>query len=269
MTLEDAINQLDTSIKGTEESIESIRQQITDKKQKIQVLERASIELKKKIALNRQIILEYLANIYSEGNLVMNNSGEIDMMKTLIMTENSTDFHLTDMTYKTLVAELGQKFVDEYRATVREYYVNTIKSGEEQKNLSILESNLQKQLATLESQKTEKSHLLEITKGQEALYIQYIAEQQKTHKQISEAWQRASDDYQASFDGFMKQYDCDNTNLSGSKLAECIRIRQFFVNETMLARSEAATGTTNVFSWPTDSRRITAYFRDEGYYRAV
>lgn len=61
------------------------------------------------------------------------------MMKALILTNNDTDFHLTDMTYKTLVAQLGQKFVDEYRSTVREYYINSIKTDEEQKNLSILE----------------------------------------------------------------------------------------------------------------------------------
>lgn len=66
MTLEQALAQLDDAIKNTADSIESIRAQITEKKQKIQALEQASLALKKKIAANRQVILDYLANIYSE-----------------------------------------------------------------------------------------------------------------------------------------------------------------------------------------------------------
>jgi len=269
MTLETALKGIDNSIAATNSSITQTQNTILEKRQKIQVLEHASLELKRKISSYRQTILSYLANIYSEGNLIMDDSGEIDMMQALIMTDTDTDFHLTDMTYKSLVTQVGQKFVDEYRTLVRQYYVNNIRTNEEKDALEALEVNLQKQLATLEAQKKERENLLEITKGQEALYIQYIAAQQQAQKTVEEAWQKANDDYQASFDRFLEKYNCTKDAQSPSERAECIRVRQFFQNEMELAKSEYASGTENILTWPIESRRVTAYFRDPGYYALV
>ena len=269
VSLENTLKTIDTSIQATNTSIEQTQTSILEKKQKIQVLERASLELKKKIHSYRETILSYLANLYSEGNLIMDDSGQIDMMQALIMTDTDTDFHLTDMTYKSLVAQLGQKFVDDYRSLVREYYVNNIRTNEEKEGLENLELSLLKQKATLEAQKKERENLLEITKGQEALYIQYIAAQQEAQKTIETAWQKANDDYQASFDRFLQKYDCDREDQTTTERAECIRVRQFFSNEMTLAKSEYASGTENILTWPVESRRVTAYFRDPSYYRAV
>lgn len=144
--------------------------------------------------------------------------------------------------------------------------MNTVQAREEEEGLKSLELTLEKQRATLEAQKKERENLLEITKGEEARFIQYIARQQETQDQLSQAWQKASEDYQASFDRFLAKYNCDNS-LEESRLSpECLRVRQFFMNEMELAKTEYATGTENIFSWPVTSRRITTYFRDASYY---
>ena len=120
MTLEKAIKKIDDAIALTEKSINDTKDKITQKQSKIQALDHASIELKKKIASHREIILNYLANMYSEGNLIFDENGDVDVMKALLLTSEDTDYYLRDMTYKTIVSQLGQQFVDDYRQLVRD-----------------------------------------------------------------------------------------------------------------------------------------------------
>lgn len=265
VSLETAIATLDRSMQATETAISDTKSQILAKQQRIHTLEYASIELKKKIAEHRKIILSYLANLYSEGNLIFDDDGNVDMMKALILTSEDTDFYLTDMTYKALVSQLGQKFVDEYRALVREYYINGVRANEEKQGLQELQAGLERQNAMLAAQKQEREHLLEITKWQEALYIQYIAAQQEAQKQVSDAWKKASEDYQKSFQTFLAQYNCSTE----STTPECLQLRQFFANESELAKSEYKENTDNIFVWPVQSRRVTTYFREASYYKFI
>lgn len=265
LTLEEAIKAIDNSIAFTQSWIIETNNSITQKIQKIQTLERASIDLKKRIVDHKKIILSYVANVYSEGNIIYDNEGEVDVMKAMILSEENVDYYFQDITYKTIISQLWQKFVEEYRATVREYYVNSVKTNEEKKNLEDLKSSLERQKATLEAQKKEREHILEITKWQEQLYIQYIASQKQAQEQVANAWKKANDDYQKSFDNFMKENNCTNETMT----PECIRLRQFFINEKELAKSEYSSWTQNILLWPTDSRRVTAYFRDQDYYKLV
>ena len=158
MTLEKAIKKIDDAIALTEKSINETKDKITQKQSKIQALDHASIELKKKIASHREIILNYLANMYSEGNLIFDENGDVDVMKALLLTSEDTDYYLRDMTYKTIVSQLGQQFVDDYRQLVRDYYVMGVKTREERVNLQNLQTNLEKQNANYQSQKKERSH---------------------------------------------------------------------------------------------------------------
>lgn len=164
MTLESAIKKFDDAILATENSINETKQNIFQKQNRIQALETASLELKKKIASHREIILSYLANMYSEGNLIFDENGDVDIMKALLLTSENTDFYLRDMTYKTIVSALGQQFVEDYRQMVRDYYVNSIKTREEQAELQKMQAELEKQNANYISQKKERQELLEITK---------------------------------------------------------------------------------------------------------
>lgn len=94
------------AISATENTINETKEAIVQKQNRIQALERLQLNLRKKIAEHRKIILAYLANIYSQGNLILGDDGEVDLFQALILTEEDADFHLTDITYKTLVSEL-------------------------------------------------------------------------------------------------------------------------------------------------------------------
>lgn len=148
---------------------------------------------------------------------------------------------------------------------VRQYYINGIRATEEKRNLTELRTTLERQAESLVAQKQEREKLLEITKGEEARYIQYIAEQQKAQKIVAEAWQKANDDYKKSFENFFRQYNCQPE----SKSDECIRLRQFFYNEMELSKTDYKDDTQNVLTWPVKSRRITSYFRDPGYFKVI
>lgn len=265
LTLENAIAALNTSIASTEQSIADTQGKIIAKQQKIQALDVMSLELKKKIANHKETILSYLANMYSEGNMIFDESGSVDIMKTLLLTDQSTDYYLQDMTYKAIASELGQQFIDEYRGLVREYYTTSVKTQEEKSTLEKLKAYLQEQSENYNTQKQQREKLLEITKWQEAMYQEYIAAQQKTQQDISLAWQKANEDHEKTFEKFLSQYNCTKEMAS----ANCDQLRQFFTNEEQLSKSQFATGTENILTWPTSSRRITAYFHDADYFRLV
>jgi hypothetical protein len=54
---------------------------IREKDTKSQELSQLSIDLSKKIYTYRQTILSYLTNIYSEGNMVLDTDGQVDIVK--------------------------------------------------------------------------------------------------------------------------------------------------------------------------------------------
>lgn len=265
LTLESAIKTLDESIRATEASILDSQSKIVAKQQKINVLEIASLELKKKIDSHRTTLLEYLANMYSEGSLIFDEEGGVDIMKTLLLTAEETDFYLRDMTYKTIASQLGQKFVEEYREMVREYYITSVKTKEEKRILEQLKKYLETQNLNYNAQKQEREKLLEITKGQEALYQEYLLAQQQAQKQITDAWKKATDDYQKTFETFLSQYNCAEDMTT----TDCQRLRQFFANEAELSKSQYATGTENILTWPVKSRRVTATFHDPDYFKFI
>ncbi len=81
----------------------------------------------------------------------------------MILTSEDTDFSLSDITYKTLVTQMGQKFVNEYRELVRTLYVSQVQTKKEEKQLQELKIGLGEQINTLTVQKAEQQKLLEYT----------------------------------------------------------------------------------------------------------
>lgn len=106
LSLEEALRNLDDAIAESEKSIQSNTDTERFKTKFLEKLQEQSVELKRKIAEYRSIILEYIASVYSDGNSIYNSNGSIDVIQTLILSEGSIDMLLTDMTYKTLVTEL-------------------------------------------------------------------------------------------------------------------------------------------------------------------
>lgn len=269
ISLEKALSTIANSISVTESSIADTEAIITQKNQKIQELHATSVAIKMKIREHRQIILSYLVNIYSEWNNIIDETGKVDLIKWMILTSEDTDFSLSDITYKTLVTQMGQKFVNEYRELVRTLYVSQVQTKKEEKQLQELKIGLGEQINTLTVQKAEQQKLLEYTQWQEALYVEYIAAQQQAQQQVELLWQEASDKYQESFETLLTKYNCNKAKKTDDMILECARIRQYFINEKELARSQFQDNTSNIFSWPVESRRITSFFHDNEYYQAL
>lgn len=80
-TLEEALDILDKVIAQSEANIALSNFRIREKDVRSQELSNMSIELSKKIYSYRQTILAYIANIYSEGSLLLDNNGEVDIVK--------------------------------------------------------------------------------------------------------------------------------------------------------------------------------------------
>ncbi len=99
--------------------------------------------------------------------------------------------------------------------------------------------------------------------------MQYIASQQQAQEQVEQQWKNANEKYQDQLDGLLTKYNCTNAKKELLEIANCNRIRQFFLNEKQLAAAELKEGTVNVLDWPVKERRITAYYHDPEYYQAL
>ena len=269
VTLEKALSVLLDSIQSTEKSIENANIAILQKQTKIQNLRSDWLALKSRIRDHRKVILSYVTNIYSEWNSVLDDAGNIDIIKGMILTTEDTDYSLSDITYKTLVTQMWQKFVNEYRDLVRDYYLAQMQTKDEEVQLVSLKLDLENQNNILLSRKTEREKLIETTKGEEALYAKYIESQQQAQSQLEILWKAASDKYVESYNSLLTKYNCTDTKKTNTQFIECARITQFFANERELANSEIREWTPNILDWPIASRRITSYFHDADYYQAL
>ncbi len=268
MTLEDTISSLNDAIASTQSGIDMTQASIDQRNLKIANYQQISSDLKLKIAKNRQIILSYLANIYSEENLIFNDDNDIDVFQSLILADGSTDEIASDVTYKSLVSILGQNFIIEYRGLIRDYTRNALDLQEEIESLAKEQDLLVKQKSNLDIQKDQREQLLEITKGQEALFEKYIESQQQAQEIVEKSWQDASDAYTASLDDILSKNGCSKDVQSGKNTQTCDDILAFYRNEHLLKETQTGTG-TNIFSWPVKPLGIATYFHDPEYYRVL
>ncbi len=265
-SLIETIANIDESIIQTTENIHKSERSLHAKQWKIQELQINSLQLKRKIVKNRTIILDYLANIHSEGSLIYSADNTIDIFQWLILSSENTDSILSDITYKSLVSQLGQKFVDEYKSLIKDYYTITLTTREEIVELNNLQDVLERDTSNLQIQKKEREKLLVITEWQENLFQKYIDSQRQAQEEIEHAWQDANAAYNASLDTILEKNGCNVVKKNTHDVEKCSRMLAYYRNERALKKMEVLTGTTNVMQWPTTSNRITTYFRDAYYY---
>jgi septal ring factor EnvC (AmiA/AmiB activator) len=164
ISLEEAINTLENSIADTAADIYKTEKSMQEKNARIEEYQDLSIDLSVRIKKNRNTILTYLANIYSQTSLVFDESNTIDIFQTLIMTEGDTDTASRDIIYKSLVSILGQKFIEEYRSLMKEYSRIQMRIRDEVALLEVDQAILGRQKSTLMSQRDYREKLLEATK---------------------------------------------------------------------------------------------------------
>lgn len=268
MDLETALMIIDRAISETDQKIQDTLSQIHEKELKSQELARASIELQKKIYLHRTTILQYLANIYSEWSLFLDNEWKVDTIKSMVVTDGDVDSLLQDATYKSLVTVLWQKFVDEYRLMVRNYYILSVRMNGEKESLELLQNTLIQQKQNIESQKQAREELLRITKWKEEEYRTYIEASEKAKAQLEDAWQKAEVNYQQSLEQLLDTYGC-NTTKKQKNPRECEKIKKYFEEESILRKTNFQTWSQNPLVWPVVTSKISAYFRDTSYYNIL
>jgi len=271
-TLEWTISAIQNAIDLTESNIEQIETDIESRTQKIQELQSVSLSYRKKIREHRAIILKYLSNIYTESSYISDDIGQIDVMKSLILTDKDTDYFFTDLVYKELVTLLGQKFVDEYKWLVKDYYVLTTNLDKEIASLDETKKSLAFQKETIERQKEAQAKLLEITKWREAVFEKYIQSQNEAVQVVENAWQTANEKYSSALEDILAKSGCTENDIHGgieSLSPACQEMKRYFQLERALRTQTFWTGTINILSWPTQTKRVTTFFRDPGYYSVL
>lgn len=264
------IANIEENISDTSLDIKKIERQIEEKKKDIDELKNLSIELSIKIKKNRSIMLSYIANVYAEGNIIFDEKNEIDVFQSLILSDQSIDNVAQDITYKSLVSSLGQKFIDDYRELIKSYYKIQIRMNDEIALLDVDNQKLEKQKANLITQRNFREQLLLATQWREELLGKYIESQVNMQKSLEESWKNATNAYTASLENILEQNGCQKQKKTWKEIEKCAHILSFYRNEKALKSVKVSSGTENIMTWPLDTiTTISTYFRDPSYYREI
>lgn len=286
VTLRNTLKRLDESIAESMEMIRDTEIKIVKGNRNIADLQTKIADLKVKIEANRKTILEYLAYVYSKGDLVYAEDQDVDILKSMILNDGNFSDILTDIHYKSLLESAGQNFIEIRRGLIREYYVDTEELKKEKVANLRYKTALRDRRAELESQHAYKEKLLRITQGQEALFNRYLMEKTARQKEIENRIEEIQEGAETLFSDFAKRYGCftkeDGTAVSGEaattgsgvKLLDskkCQEVRAFFEAEKSLKDSTFLdeSGETNPFVWPVEPRYISSYYRDQSYFDSV
>ncbi len=261
-TLEETIAIFDKKIAETNDSISGTLLSIQEKREQIQGYNVQSIGIKKEINKNKQVILKYLAYIYTKWGTIYDENNSVDTLKLLILNDGNIDDILSDIFYKGMITEVGQNYIEEYRALNRKLQILKLNTDDQIGELIDLQKKLEYNNAMLASQKQEREKLLEVTKGQEALFTTYIESQERAKQSLQLSWLHAQDDYNDAISDAKKAENCSDAISWSSE--KCEKIELYFQREKEI-RSESLTG-TNLLEWPVENPRITTYFRDPEYY---
>ena len=270
--IDETTEQTEKEITQTEENIAAKNRSIADYLQKAE-------DLKKKIDENKKAIMEYLAYLYSKGDLMYGDDAQIDIVKTILLNDGNLSDIISDMHYQSLLEQAGKNFIEIHRNLIKEYYYNTEQLKTEKVDILRMKRLLQMRKLDLESQRQYKEQLLSITQGKEALFNRYIMEKKQKEDALSARVTELENEYDGTFETIASKFKCkyapnaDDSGLgeviSGPK-AKCGELRQFYLAEKNLRDYPFGTEETgNIFSWPVTPRYVSAYFHDENYYKSV
>ena len=285
-TLKKMIIDLDTSIAETEKSISDTEELIAEKNREIAQYAMHIDELNTKIQENKTSILRYLAYIYTKGDLVYDETQNIDVLRSIILNDGDLWEIFNDIHYKSILEMAGQNFIEAHRSLVKEYYYNKESLKKEKLTNIRLRGELTAKNRDILAQKQYKEQLLEVTKWQEALFNQYIASKQEKEEDIQGRLANISEEYTNVFAKLGSKYQCNvvgggsgNTVAttaswytftdSGTLLDSCSDLQKFYAAEKQLIDYPIDESIQNPLVWPVDATRVSTYFHDEDYFKAL
>ena len=285
-TLKRMIAELDASIAETEKSIADTEYLIAEKNREIAKYALHIDELNTKIEENKSAILRYLAYIYTKGDLVYDETQNIDVLRSIILNDGNLGDIFNDIHYKSVLEIAGQNFIEVHRSLLKEYYYNKESLKKEKLGNIRLKRGLIAKNNDISAQKEYKSQILEVTRGQEALFNKYIASKQESEENMQKRLSIVSEEYTSVFAKLGEKYQCDivangsgqttETTASGYVFApseismgSCSDLRQFYAAEKQLIDYPIDETIQNPLVWPVDANRISTYFHDEEYFKSL
>jgi len=287
-TLKRMIADLDASISETEKYISDTEELIADKNREIAKYAMHIEELNAKIEENKTSILRYLTYIYTKGDLVYDGAQNIDVLRSIILNDGNLGEIFNDIHYKSILETAGQNFIEIHRDLVKEYYYNKESLKKEKLANVRLRGELIARNRDISAQKQYKEQILEVTKGQEALYNQYIATKQESEEKIQIRIANISEEYTSVFARLGDKYQCDivggsngsgetvattasgySFTASGTLLDSCSDLQKFYTAEKKLIDYPIDENIQNPLIWPVDATRVSTYFHDEDYFKSL
>ncbi|MDD5376856.1 MAG: peptidoglycan DD-metalloendopeptidase family protein [Candidatus Gracilibacteria bacterium] len=285
-TLKRTITDLDESIAETEKSIADTEELIAEKNREIAKYAANIDELNAKIQENKESILRYLTYIYTKGDLVYDGAQNIDVLRSIILNDGDLGEIFNDIHYKSILEMAGQNFIEVHRSLVKEYYYNKESIKKEKLANVRLRGQLVAKNRDISAQKQYKEQLLEVTKGQEALFNQYIASKQESEENIQGRLADISEEYTSVFTKLGDKYQCNVVGEgsgktvatsasgytftdSGTLLDSCSDLQKFYAAEKQLIDYPIDETSQNPLIWPVDATRVSTYFHDEDYFKAL
>jgi murein DD-endopeptidase MepM/ murein hydrolase activator NlpD len=274
-TLQGMIADIDESMSANLAKIADTEEAIRLKNRDIIRKLREIVELQNRIDANKDTILSYLAYMYGKGDLVYGEDNSIDIIRTLVFTEGNISDVLANYHFLTLLEVTGQNFLEERRTLLGEYYTESQSLKEDKVTLATNKASLVEYRASLESQKLYKEELLERTRGQEALYNEYIADRQEKQDRVEARLAEASALYDGAFTTVAERSGCIVTNTglivskSGQVNVKCDELQLSYNSEKKLREFSQDELPVNPLKWPVAASYISAYYHDADYFASI
>ncbi len=207
-TLQDMLSELESEIVTHTSEIVDAEEHIRIKNKSIADTLRHIVVLQDRIDSNKSAILDYLGYLYGKGNIIMNEGNDIDIVRTLVLTDGNVSDILADYQFQMLIEVTGQNFLEERRSLLRDLYTETQTLKSDKARVIELKQKLEIEKIALQEQQIFKQKLLELTQGQEALFNEYIADRQEKQQKIESRMREVVDRYDTAFGTIAERSGC-------------------------------------------------------------
>lgn len=274
-TLQSLLEEIGANIDSVTVKISDSEEAIRSKNREIADLLREMVSLQNRIDANKETILNYLSYIYSKGDVVYSDEESIDLIRTLVFTDGNVSDVLANYHFLSIVEITGQNFLEERRTLLGEFYIQTQAIKQEKLRIIELKRELAGQKKDLEDQKEYRQNLLEKTKGQEALFNEYILDRQDKQGKIEERLATAMSEYDESFSTVADRSGCRVSPsvgiipMSATSVVKCAELNLSYQSEKKLREFSQEELPENPLIWPVDPHDISSYYHDADYFESV